>query len=252
MILNDQDREGAQALLFLYHSPTGVRGCYPQLAVKQAMPSFSLKQVTEASLNSSTTLVSGTFEGETRIGHESRTISNDKQLAKLISALEKGLPSRESELRSRKYEDSIVEILPRLRSQHAALKRRAASVSLETTSAKRRCSSIDSDSAVSEPIIGSQEDLSLRSNRSTSTGTNQRFLLPSQERLGRKMIGCYNEEERAALIEKYLEKRKRRVWTKRIKYSVRKTFADSRLRVKGRFISKDDEGKLREMLMLLA
>ena len=35
-------------------------------------------------------------------------------------------------------------------------------------------------------------------------------------------------------IEKFIEKRGRRVWTKKVKYDVRKNFADSRLRVKVR------------------
>ncbi len=45
-----------------------------------------------------------------------------------------------------------------------------------------------------------------------------------------------------------MEKRKRRVWTKRVKYDVRKNFADSRLRVKGRFVKKEDEVLLRELV----
>lgn len=64
-------------------------------------------------------------------------------------------------------------------------------------------------------------------------------------------IGSYCPKSRKVLLENYLKKRKNRVWTKKIRYSVRKTFADSRLRVKGRFISKEDEARLREGLMLL-
>ena len=43
----------------------------------------------------------------------------------------------------------------------------------------------------------------------------------------------------------FYEKRKQRVWTKKVKYDVRKNFADSRLRVKGRFVKKEDEEWIR-------
>ncbi|KAF1779120.1 CCT domain [Phytophthora cactorum] len=49
-------------------------------------------------------------------------------------------------------------------------------------------------------------------------------------------------------IEKFLDKRQKRVWRKEVKYDVRKNFADSRLRVKGRFVKKEDEQLLRELL----
>ena len=45
-----------------------------------------------------------------------------------------------------------------------------------------------------------------------------------------------------------MAKRHKRIWTKRVKYDVRKNFADSRLRVKGRFVKKEDEELLRELL----
>lgn len=58
-------------------------------------------------------------------------------------------------------------------------------------------------------------------------------------------IGAYSPESRRQRIQKFLEKRSRRVWTKKVKYDVRKNFADSRLRVKGRFVKKEDEEVLR-------
>ena len=45
-------------------------------------------------------------------------------------------------------------------------------------------------------------------------------------------IGAYSPEARRERIERFVEKRKKRVWTKKVKYDVRKNFADSRLRVK--------------------
>jgi hypothetical protein len=47
-------------------------------------------------------------------------------------------------------------------------------------------------------------------------------------------VGAYSPEQRRLRIEKFIEKRSRRVWTKKVKYDVRKNFADSRLRVKVR------------------
>jgi hypothetical protein len=54
-------------------------------------------------------------------------------------------------------------------------------------------------------------------------------------------IGAYNPEQRKLRIEKFFGKRNSRVWTKKIKYDVRKNFADSRIRKKGRFVKKEEE-----------
>jgi len=64
-------------------------------------------------------------------------------------------------------------------------------------------------------------------------------------------IGAYSPASRRKLIEKYLKKRQNRIWKKRIKYGVRKSFADSRLRVKGRFVKKEDEGILKDMMSII-
>lgn len=63
-------------------------------------------------------------------------------------------------------------------------------------------------------------------------------------------IGAYSPESRKVRIRRYMEKRNHRVWTKTVKYDVRKNFADSRLRVKGRFVKKDDELLMRELMSL--
>eukprot|EP00536_Pseudo-nitzschia_multiseries_P006762 jgi/Psemu1/255648/estExt_Genewise1Plus.C_1480007 len=63
-------------------------------------------------------------------------------------------------------------------------------------------------------------------------------------------IGAYSPESRKVRIDRFLEKRNHRVWTKTVKYDVRKNFADSRLRVKGRFVKKDDELLMRELMSL--
>mmetsp|Transcript_20172 Transcript_20172/g.30924 ORF Transcript_20172/g.30924 Transcript_20172/m.30924 type:complete len:182 (+) Transcript_20172:1121-1666(+) len=63
-------------------------------------------------------------------------------------------------------------------------------------------------------------------------------------------IGAYSPEARKQRITKFLQKRKHRVWTKKVKYDVRKNFADSRLRVKGRFVKKEDELLMRDLIGL--
>lgn len=54
-------------------------------------------------------------------------------------------------------------------------------------------------------------------------------------------IGTCTVEERRVKVQKYLEKRKRRVYTKKISYLCRKRVADQRERYKGRFVSKKTE-----------
>ena len=51
-------------------------------------------------------------------------------------------------------------------------------------------------------------------------------------------IGTITVEERRIKVLKFLEKRKRRVYTKKISYLCRKRVADTRERFKGRFVSK--------------
>ena len=63
-------------------------------------------------------------------------------------------------------------------------------------------------------------------------------------------IGAYSPEDRKIRIERFKKKRINRVWTKKVKYDVRKHFADSRLRVKGRFVKKEDENLMRDLLSL--
>lgn len=64
-------------------------------------------------------------------------------------------------------------------------------------------------------------------------------------------VGAYSKEARKARVELFLRKRARRVWTKKVKYDVRKNFADSRMRVKGRFVKKEDEDLLRDLVSVV-
>ena len=63
-------------------------------------------------------------------------------------------------------------------------------------------------------------------------------------------VGAYSPESRKLRIDRFLAKRSHRVWVKKVKYDVRKNFADSRLRVKGRFVKKEDELLMRDLMSL--
>jgi len=54
------------------------------------------------------------------------------------------------------------------------------------------------------------------------------------------LIGAYTKEQRKERIDRFRAKKKRRIWRKQIKYDCRKRLADTRPRVKGRFVSRKD------------
>jgi hypothetical protein len=56
--------------------------------------------------------------------------------------------------------------------------------------------------------------------------------------VGEARIGAYTKEERQQVLERFRAKKQRRVWRKQIKYDCRKRLADTRPRVKGRFVSR--------------
>jgi flagellar biosynthesis GTPase FlhF len=63
-------------------------------------------------------------------------------------------------------------------------------------------------------------------------------------------IGSYSPESRRVRLDRFRVKRNNRVWTRKVKYDVRKSFADSRMRVKGRFVKKEDEFMMRDLMSL--
>ncbi|RZC68251.1 hypothetical protein C5167_031507 [Papaver somniferum] len=60
---------------------------------------------------------------------------------------------------------------------------------------------------------------------------------------GLNKVGRYTAEERKERIERYRSKRNQRNFTKKIKYACRKTLADSRPRIRGRFARNDETGE---------
>ncbi len=92
------------------------------------------------------------------------------------------------------------------------------------------------DSKTSAPIVIPHGNYSMRSNSSKNDNG---------------YIGAYSPESRKRRIDKFHQKRRMRVWTKVVKYDVRKNFADRRVRVKGRFVKKGDESLLREIMNMV-
>lgn len=77
--------------------------------------------------------------------------------------------------------------------------------------------------------------LSVPDANGNSSGTFQMELLNKDGR-----IGIYLPDARRARIARFHAKRKMRIWRKRIKYDCRKKLADSRPRIKGRFVKRSD------------
>ena len=75
-------------------------------------------------------------------------------------------------------------------------------------------------------------------------------MLEREREEGKEYIGAYSPESRRKRLERFWEKKKSRIWDRKVKYDVRKNFADSRIRVKGRFVKKEDEAILLEVSTL--
>lgn len=52
-------------------------------------------------------------------------------------------------------------------------------------------------------------------------------------------IGTLTYEQRQIKLKRYREKKKNRVWSKKINYNCRKKVAENRLRIRGRFVKKE-------------
>jgi len=61
---------------------------------------------------------------------------------------------------------------------------------------------------------------------------------------GEKWVGAYSPRSRRVRLCKFWAKRERRLWDNQKTYRIRKDFAASRVRVKGRFISLEEEEAL--------
>jgi hypothetical protein len=81
-------------------------------------------------------------------------------------------------------------------------------------------------------------NLPLEQNHTASTNQSTSGAQETQEQY---KIGIYDPEQRKARIRKFHEKRRRRNWSKKVKYSCRKKSAAIRPRVKGRFAKSSDD-----------
>lgn len=75
--------------------------------------------------------------------------------------------------------------------------------------------------------------------------TSNKFLFKCKVYNKNGRIGIYTPAERAAIIKRFQSKRTRRVWNKKIRYNCRKSLADRRMRVKGRFVKRSTEQQAR-------
>ena len=62
-------------------------------------------------------------------------------------------------------------------------------------------------------------------------------LVKGIEQTFKKEIGGLSFEKRRLKLLRYLDKKKRRVWRKKVSYDCRKKVADGRLRIKGKFVT---------------
>ena len=62
-----------------------------------------------------------------------------------------------------------------------------------------------------------------------------------------RRIGLLTPEERSLKVQKYLMKKARRNWNRKISYGCRKKVAENRVRVKGRFVTKEQANVLKDI-----
>ncbi|XP_078440183.1 uncharacterized protein LOC144710322 [Wolffia australiana] len=94
------------------------------------------------------------------------------------------------------------------------------------------------ESQVFQRLYGDGAPLLGGCNSSSSLGSDVPSLDESSFKVGRLSV-----EERREKIHRYIKKRNERNFSKKIKYACRKTLADSRPRVRGRFAKNDDFGE---------
>ena len=104
---------------------------------------------------------------------------------------------------------------------------------------------VEADAEISTPTV-TESSAGDDSDDYETAATRPPRPLPKPSSGGRPgWIGAYSPEARKRRIARFHGKRARRVWTKRVKYDVRKDFASTRPRVEGRFAKKEEEDLLK-------
>jgi CCT motif len=107
----------------------------------------------------------------------------------------------------------------------------------QSSTAARAASSTTVRSQPAKPqVVAGNMDLTSTTAEDLASGTTISLELLNKD--GR--IGIYLPEARIARIARFHAKRSNRIWRKRIKYDCRKKLADSRPRIKGRFVKRSD------------
>ena len=70
-------------------------------------------------------------------------------------------------------------------------------------------------------------------------GQYKTYIATLNKTYNNEFIGTLTAEERRKKIERYLAKKMKRTWKKKIHYDCRKKVADNRLRIKGRFVTRN-------------
>ncbi|GBG32969.1 Two-component response regulator-like APRR9 [Hondaea fermentalgiana] len=113
-----------------------------------------------------------------------------------------------------------------------------------------------SGAAARQSLLGHQVPIKKPRAKTASKATKKRHNLPARRcpdilplemhsiyyRQGR--TGVYTAAERKAMIAKFLQKREKRVWHKKVRYSCRRNLAHKRIRVKGRFVKTEEPAVL--------
>ena len=184
-------------------------------------------------------------------------IHDPTQKANTVSADEDMQPREDSPVRTTKAQENRKEL--RMRESQLKKERRENKASKQDekrkgkkgdTTPKRKNANADiedSDEERKEVVSGTGRPRSL-SDPNLSIGLDANGLMHVDG--PPDWVGAYSPESRKIRIERFLAKRNHRVWVKKVKYDVRKNFADSRLRVKGRFVKKEDELLMRDLMSL--